>query len=240
MSDQALDQADAEIRVRSLAAMPEEIEVLDDLILLMHRGTALLSGIKHDRGLNLLAGILVGRAFNSLWRSREDLLSGYPVQSLMLCRAALEDWATLIWLELHPEKVNLCLWAIYPEVKRPAGYPPKFEAIWKELGDLGEIPRVMYDTLSKFAHPKGIGLRWLVEFDEQNTTFHYGPQFDQDRLKIVLFNLIPVAQAFGERIARLQDRMLGEPDQEWLDRGKACSAHAIRIIDRMYEDFAAN
>ncbi len=220
--------------------MPEEIKVLDDLILLMNQGTALLSGRKHDRGLNLLAGILVGRAFNSLWRAREDLLSGYPVQSLMLCRAALEDWATLIWLELHPEKVNLFLWAIYPDVKRPTDYPPKFEAIWKELGDLGKIPAVMYDTLSKFAHPKGIGLRWLVEFDEQNTTFHYGSQFDQDRLKIVLFNLIQIAQAFGERIARLQNRMLGKPDESWLARGRASSVRAIATIDKMYADFAAN
>ncbi len=240
MRDQALDEMDAAIRAKSLAAMPEEIEVLDDLILMMNQGTALLSGNDHDRGLNFLAGVLVCRAFNSLWRAREDLVCGYPVQSMALCRAALEDWATLIWLELHPKNANMFLWAIYPEVERPKYYPPKFEAIWKELGELGKIPAVMYDTLSKFAHPKSTGLRWLVEFDEKNTTFHYGPQFDQDYLKIALFNLIQVAQAFGERIARLQDRMLGEPDQTWLDRGKVSSARAITTIDRMYADFAAN
>ena len=82
-----LDQMDAEIRSRSLAAMPQEIALLDDLILLMNSGTALLTGTKHDQGLNFLAGILIGRAFNTLWRAREDLVYGYSIQSMALCRA---------------------------------------------------------------------------------------------------------------------------------------------------------
>lgn len=240
MSDLTLDVWDKEIHDKSLAAMPQEIQLLDELILLMNNGTALLSGTDHDRGLNFLAGVLIGRAFNSLWRAREDLLSGYPVQCMTLCRAALEDWATLIWVEIHPKNVNMFLWAIYEDqYERPKHFPPKFEAIWKELGDLGKIPAVMYDTLSKFAHPKSIGLRWMVGFDEKNTTFHYGPQFDLFYLKIGLFNLIQVTQAFGERIARLQDRMLGKVDQPWLEIGRALSARAIGTIDQMYKDFGA-
>jgi hypothetical protein len=229
MTDLALDEMDAAIREKSLAAMPKEIKLLN--------GTALLTGTKHDRGLNFLAGMLIGRAFNSLWRAREDLLCGYSVQSMALCRAALEDWTTLIWVELHPDRVNMFLWAILSEVNRPAGSPPKYAAMWKELGDLGKIPGVMYDSISKFAHPKSIGLRWLIDFDPEMTNFHYGGHFDQHYLKVSLFHLIQVAQAFGERVARLQFRMLGEVDPEWLKRGQATARAAIRTIDEMYDEF---
>jgi hypothetical protein len=97
----------------------------------------------------------------------------------------------------------------------------------------------MYDTLSKFAHPKSIGLAWLIDFDEVSTTFHYGPRFDEHFLKVALFNLIQVAQAFGERVARLQNRMLGKVDGAWLDRGKAIADRAMATIDQMYRDFRA-
>ncbi len=239
MTDITLELWDQEIRAKSHAARPEEIQLLDELILLMNHGTALLTGVDHDRGLNFLAGTLTGRAFNSLWRAREDLVCGYSVQAMALCRAALEDWATLIWLELHPENVDMFLWAIYKDVKRPKKYPPKFEKIWDELGDLGKIPAVMYDTLSKFAHPKSIGLAWLVDFDEVRTTFHYGPRFNDRFLVVGLFNLIQVAQAFGERVARLQNRMLGKVDEDWLERGKLVADRAISTINSMYNEFSA-
>lgn len=239
MTQYVLDQMDADVRQKSLAAMPAEIKLLDDLILLMNNGTSLLTGTKHDRGLNFLAGILVGRAFNSLWRAREDLLCGYPVQAMALCRAALEDWTTLIWLELHPENVDMFLWAILSDVERPTGVPPKFETMWTELGDLGKIPSIMYDSLSKFAHPKSIGLRWLIDFDPEKTTFHYGGHFDEHYLRVCLFHLIQVAQAFGERVARLQFRMLGEVDAAWLERGKSVAQEAIATIDTMYGELGA-
>ena len=218
MTEHTLDETDAGIRRKSLATLREEIKLLDDLILLLNNGTSLLTGAKHDRGLNFLAAVLIARAFNTLWRAREDLLCGYAVQSMALCRAALEDWTTLIWLELHPDRVDMFLWAILSDVERPAGAPPKFEAMWKELGALGTIPSAMYDSLSKFSHPKSIGLRWLIHSDPDTTTFHYGGYFDEYYLRVSLFHLLQVAQVFGERVARLQFRMLGEVNADWLAR----------------------
>jgi hypothetical protein len=227
---------DEEVRQESLAAMPDEIRLLDDVILHLNHGAAVFSGREHDDGLNLLSALLISRAFNSLWRAREDAVCGYPVQSLSLCRGALEDWGTLIWVELHPTEVDKWLWAVLPEVERPAGVPPTFDAIWKELDELGKIPAEAYDALSKFAHPKSIGLRWLVEADTDFTHIHFGPHFDAHGFKICLFFLMQVAQAFFERVARLQERLVGKPEQEWLAEGRRLSHDATRFIDGVATD----
>jgi hypothetical protein len=227
-----IDTQDEEVRQQSWAAMPSEIRLLDDTILHLNHGTALFSGREHDDGLNLLSALLISRAFNSLWRAREDALCGYSVQSLSLCRGALEDWGTLIWVELHPTEVDKWLWAVLPEIEQPPGVPPTFAAIWKELDESGKIPAEAYDALSKFAHPKSIGLRWLVEADPDFTRIHFGGHFDSHGLKICLFFLVQVAQAFFERVARLQERLVGEPKHEWLAEGRRLSQIAVEFVER--------
>ena len=235
----ALDQRDVETKRQSYSSMPHEIELLDNLILHLNHGTSILTGREHDRGLNFLAALLVGRAFNSLWRAREDAVCGYPVQSLFLCRGALEDWGTLIWVELHPDSVDKWLWAILDEVQRPSEPPPKFDAIWTELGDLGKIPAEGYGVLSKFAHPKSIGLRWLIHFDSETTSFHYGGHFDGRNLRVCLFFLILTVQGFLERVARLQQRMLGEPIEAWVTKGRDLSEQAGKFINSVADEVSS-
>jgi hypothetical protein len=235
----ALDQLDAGTRQLSYSAMPKEIELLDDLIIHLNRGTSILRGSKHDRGLNFLSALLVTRAFNSLWRGREDAVCGYPVQSLFLCRGALEDWGTLVWVESHPDDVDKWLWAILSEVERPTEPPPKFDAIWRWLGDQGKIPGERYGILSKFAHPKSIGLRWLIHFDPESTTFHYGGNFDQRSLRICLFFLVEVAQAFFERVTRLQERWLGQPSGQWVEEASNLSDRALEFVKRVLVEMSA-
>jgi len=60
----SLEGMDQGIRQRSLAAMPTKIQLLDDVLLHINHGTTLLADTKHDRGLDFLSAILLGRSFN--------------------------------------------------------------------------------------------------------------------------------------------------------------------------------
>jgi hypothetical protein len=218
--------------------MGTQIQLLDDLILHINHGTALLTGRKHDRGLNFLIGLLLNRAFNSLWKAREAAVCGYPGECLTLCRSALEHWATARWVELHPRTRNRWLWAILEEVKQPAKRPPSIDQMLKELGDrgLGETPKAMYNWLSKFAHPKSIGLGWVIHHDPDSTYFHAGGHFDQHGLRMCLYFLMGTTQACLEPIARLQHRMVGEVDADWLQKGKELSDRAEGFVRRVEEE----
>lgn len=238
-TDKPLEAQDTDVRHLSMQHLGSEIRILDDIILKINGGTAALTGYKHDRGLNFLAGLLVNKGFNSLWRAREDAVSGYPVQSLTLCRAALEDWASLYWVELHPESVDRWLWPILEGVEQPKEWPPRFKQIWdelSELGDLGKVTKAAYSILSEFAHPRGTGLRWLIHFDSESTTFHYGPHFDLHNLRACMFFLIQVAQGFLERIAQLQVRALGSVDAEWVTECRELSMRARAFLDEVADE----
>ncbi len=237
MTQSPLDAMDEEVRKQSYAALGKEIELLDHLVLHINHGKSVLTGQKHDRGLNFLTGILLARAFNSLWRAREDAVLGYYAECLTLCRSALEHWATARWVELYPESLNMLLWAILEEVERPPPdvRVPSTNDMLGDLGDLAKNVRVMYDVLSKFAHPRSIGLRWLIDFDEEATYFHVGSHFDEHRLKTCLYFLVGTAQACLEPVARLQNRMLGSVDEGWLKDGRDLSSRAGEFM-RAVED----
>ncbi len=227
-----LDQIDASVRSKSQSAMAADIRLLDDLILHINHGTSLLTGHKHDRGVSLLMGLLLNRAFNSLWRAREDAVCGYPGECLSLCRSALEHWTVARWVDLHPDDRDLWLWAILREKSRPSNRPPSIGKMLKDLGDLGKTPREMYDVLSKFAHPRSVGLRWVIHFDSEDTYFHAGGHFDVHDLSVCLYFLVGVSQACLEPVARLQNRMLGKVDDEWLTEGKAISVKVEESLRR--------
>ena len=233
MCDSALDQRNQKVRSASLTAMPKEIRLLEDILLHMNHGMTPLSGVSNDRGLNFLAILLLHRAFGSLWRAREDAICGYPVQSLSLCRSALEDWGTLCYVERHPEKGNLWLRDVLEEVEA-SGREPKFSEIWKDLGDLRQkIAEKAYSILSLFAHPRGVGLPWLYHWDAGKTYFHMGGYFDRRALEMCLYFLVIVAQPLLERTAQLQSRVLGDAIPEWVREGKDISKQASQFIERV-------
>jgi hypothetical protein len=94
-----LGYVNAQVCRQSHQARGPEIRLLDDLILPINHGMAMLTGRKHDRGINLLISML-SRVFDSLWRAREDAVCGYPAESLILCRSVVEHWASARWVEL--------------------------------------------------------------------------------------------------------------------------------------------
>lgn len=235
MTDSAVDLIDQDVRRASLAAMPKEIGILDDILLHINHGLSPLSGVTSDRGLNFLGMLLLNRAFGSLWRAREDAVCGYPVQSLTLCRAALEDWGTLFYVERHPETRNLWLRDVLEEVEAPGREPP-FKEIWDDLGDLGEKANEAYSVLSLFSHPRGRGLQWLYHWDAETTYFHCGGHFARRDLEVCLYFLVTVGQIFLERTAQLQFRVLGDAISEWVRRGNQISAEASTFLDRVHAE----
>ena len=236
MTGPSLEGIDAEIRGQSYSKMEDEIKLLDDLILHINTGLAQLSGQKHDRGLNFLMNLLLNRAFNSLWRAREDAVCGYAPECLTLCRSALEHWTVARWVELNPEARDRWLWAILPEVKQPSKYAPTINWMLENLDELGEVPRQMYGQLSKFAHPRSKGLGWIIHFDSHSTYFHAGGHFDEHALRVCLYFLVGVTQACHEPVARLQKRMLGSPDSGWLGKGIALSEPAGLFLRRLEDE----
>ncbi|HEU0072760.1 MAG TPA: hypothetical protein VFS30_02020 [Dehalococcoidia bacterium] len=211
--------------------MGKEIELFDSLLLHINHGKASLTGQQHDRGLNFLIGVLLSRAFNSLWRAREDAVVGYAPESLTVCRSAMEHWIASRWVELNPEARDHWLWEIFEEVSRPIGGIPGPTVMVKELGSLAESVTDIYGALSKFAHPRGTGLRWVIHFDAESTYFHVGLHFDHGALKLCLYFLMGTAQACLEPVARLQNRMLGRVDDEWLTEGNRLSEVAGAFME---------
>jgi len=82
--------------------------------------------------------------------------------------------------------------------------------MWKATGESELAARDAYDVLSKFAHPRGTGLRWLIHFDVESTFFHFGPYFDLRDLRTTLFFLLLIGQGLLDHVAQLQSRALGK------------------------------
>ena len=235
ISELALDEWDAQVAQKSRAMVASDLELLDDLIVLLNHGTALLSGEKHDRGLNFLIGLLVTRAFNSIWRARQAAVDGYSVQALILARAALEDWVAVQWLEERPDEKDLWLCRILEEVS-PAldkrgreRWIPGADRMLGELED-GEVPREVYRELSKVAHPHGAGVGWQFHADEASLEVHCGPHFNERDLRICLFFLVHTAAGLLPSVERLQSRWLGKADDEWVAKGKGAVERALSFI----------
>lgn len=232
-----LEDQDSAARGDVEALAGEGFALLDALLLHLNHGTSALTGRKHDQGLNFLIGLLLMKSFNSLWRARQDIAHGYASQGLILCRSAFEDWVTARWVELHPDERDLWLWRILDGVEQPpAGRKiPGLDAMLAEVlpPESSPILRSVYDTLSKFAHPRGTSLRWGVHWDEENSYFHVGPFVDATNTRAGLFFLVATAQASFNLIARLQERILGKPDANWSERARLLSTRTEEYMNEV-------
>lgn len=231
----ALDQRDDLVAEWSIEECGSGVKILDDLILALNSGTALLSSHKHDRGENFLVGILVNRAFNSIWQGRRAAVHGYPVQAMILARSALEDWATMRWVENHPDDKDLWLCRIVAEVEPPLDekgrerWVPKIDTMLREI-DEGESPLVAYEALSKVAHPRGIGLAWEFRFDEESVSLHVGGRREAVDLRRSLFHLVRVAAGILPCVERLQGRWLDDVDADWVSDGAELVERAQQFL----------
>ena len=186
-------------------------------------------------------GILVNRAFNSIWQGRRAAVHGYPVQAMILARSALEDWATMRWVEDHPGDKDLWLCRILPEVEPPLDekgrerWVPKIDTMLRAL-DEGESPLRAYEALSKVAHPQGIGLAWEFCVDEDLVSLHVGGRKEIVDLRRSLFHLVRVAAGILPSIERLRSRWIDVVDADWASDGAEAVARAGQFLSEVADE----
>ncbi len=234
----SLQEIAEQSRRQSLTQREKEFRLLDALLVHGNDGTADLSGKRHDEGVNFLKILLLTEAFNNMWMGREAAVTGYPVQAMALCRCALEDWATLGWVDKHPDDENRWLWDIYEEYEQPTDYAPKFKAMFDELGESGRVGQEAYETLSKFAHPRSTGLRWLIHAEGGNTYFHAGSYFSLVDLDTNLYFLIMIAQMLLSPVADVQE-VFNHFDEKWIHRGQQLTTETTETLIRMNQSISS-
>lgn len=245
-TDVALEERDKSVRAETYRAQSRIVRMIDECLLVVQNGTALCSGHGHDRGINFTCGLLAVRAFNSLWRARQDLVDGYPVQALSLVRGAFEDWVALLWFEQDPSRLPLVLSHVLEEVEHPSdahGRPVRLPLPSAMLTDLGATTSVggsgHYALLSKFAHVCGTSLRWQFSFDGVDLNVRSGGYYDERDFRITAFFLIDVAISLFQPLSRLQERWLGTADGEWLRRAATTVERGFAVTEEILDEVEA-
>ena len=233
-----LEERDRAVRRQIEAAERDGLAILDRLLILCQNGTAVCQG-QHDRGLNFICGLLLVRAFNSLWRARQDLAHGYPIQAISLARSAFEDWVAVEWIEHDAANLPFFLGALVEEVELPrddAGNPrfvPGTSRMLAALDDSDERrnAKQTYDLLSKFAHPRGTSLRWQFSASPEAVDVHAGPYIEGRDIQTGLYFLVDVVIRTLSPLERLQDRWLGNADADWVHAATEVAIDGLRFID---------
>lgn len=211
-------------------ADPETIALLDRLTACITHGVSLLDAMKNDRGQNFLVGLLLSRAFGSLRCGRQALVAGYPAPSVILARAALEEWATICWVEAHPESIDRWLWAVFPDIySRPEGRVPSFNDMLKAIDD-SDGYRNVYDVLSKFGHPRSEGFVFQASVSGAFHDIQFTPAFSAEGVGMGLRTLIPVAFVLLGTIERWQERVLGAADPDWSAAAKQFEMEVVVLL----------
>lgn len=241
----SLAEMEEQAQAAALEAHRAEFDLVGELLLLVNQGTAAMSGVPHDRGVNFLVGILCVRAFNTLIGARDQLVRGYPVQAMTLARAALEDWVAAEWVTAVPERAALFLSAFFSEVEHPVdakGRPawvPSFDNQLTELpSELQAEPRLVYRELSDFGHPRGLSLRQqiTVDYSSGEMTVSAGGRYERGITVAGLFHLVRIASGLLPTVEKLQTRWRGEADRDWQVRSIAAVSRAHEYLRRVIDE----
>ena len=98
------------------------------------------------------------------------------------------------------------------------------------------MPQIAYEQLSKFAHPRGVGLKWQFHVEESELYVRVGSHFDPKDLRTCLYFLIHVAAGMLPNVERLQRRWLGDVDEEWFKRSHPAVTQALEYIEQVGRD----
>ena len=213
-----IEEDDARVAVESLGLLGDSFRVLDDVLIHLNHGCALLAGKDHDRGPHLAAILLLARAWNSLWRARVDIASGYYVQSLVLCRAAYEDFGVLEYLSENAEDAGLWLKGVTAPAAEFNTLP--FSKIWPVVERRLAAAGAVYGELCTMAHPTGASLHGSVNVDADGWIVRAGPKFDGEDANVALRYALMIALQLFTPLERLHVSMLGDFDREWQTEGK--------------------
>jgi len=218
-SDRHVTEVEAEARAYIEEKYEIDLALLDELIGEISLGCSVVSGNDHDRGVGFLHLVSFNRAINALRRAREDIATGYSAQALTMTRSAYEDYGVICYTDRHPEIVDTWLQHLLPGIEETNTPPPKRSEIWNDLKPtMGDEIGALYGMLCGFSHPDVIGFAWLISYKEGTWQFTVGPQTDELQVLSALHHTILVASVLAWRVADLQERLLGERDNDWWRR----------------------
>ena len=188
--------AEENVREETFAAFGEEVAVLEHALGLIHHVLGRVG--KFDLDHTFLQGLLVSRAAGSLRCAWLCAAAGYRTQALTLVRAALEDYATAVWVAEKPEDAELWLWEIVDSLPEPNRRPPRFAEMFEHLGRRNggsdDVFKNVYGYLSEAAHPRAPGLQWNVQWgagaESASHTAQLLPIFDEPSTASCLHHLL--------------------------------------------------
>ena len=191
-----LRAAEQSVREETFAAFGEEVAVLEHALGLIHHVLGRVG--KFDLDHTFLQGLLVSRAAGSLRCAWLCAAAGYRTQALTLVRAALEDYATAVWVAEKPEDAKLWLWEIVDSLPEPNRRPPRFAEMFEHLGRRNggsdDVFKNVYGYLSEAAHPRAPGLQWNVQWgagaESASHTAQLLPIFDEPSTASCLHHLL--------------------------------------------------
>ena len=191
--------AEENVREETFAAFGEEVAVLEHALGFIHH--ILGRAGKFDLDHTFLQGLLVSRAAGSLRCAWLCATAGYRTQALTLVRAALEDYATAVWVAEQPTDAELWLWEIVDNLPEPNRRLPSFtemlERAGRSNGGSDDVFKNVYGHLSKAAHPRAPGLQWNVQWGgsdgDASHTAQLLPIFDEPGTASCLHHLLPIA-----------------------------------------------
>src|SRR5262249_54065404 len=125
--------AEAQCRKLTMAALPTESELFERTLDVMFAGFQIASTMKVKTRWQQMILTLASRAYDNLQLAHQALLMGYPIQSGMLGRAALEDFQTGVYINGNHAKARYWYAKKYSRQKT-AHKVPTFSELRKYFG----------------------------------------------------------------------------------------------------------
>lgn len=218
------------VRAETYTAFGEEVAVFQHALGLIHHVIGRTGNFTLDH--TFLQALLVSRAAGSLRYAWLCTAAGYRTQGLTLVRAALEDYATAVWVAEKPEDAELWLWEIVDSLPEPDRRPPPFKQMFEHLGQSSggsdDVFKNVYGYLSEAAHPRAPGLQWNVQWDagaeEAKHTAQLLPIFDKPSTASCLHHLLLITGLVLGVVVRLYASTLpgtADYDDELLAESRA-------------------
>ena len=174
-----LDELEEKVKTHTILQHSEALTSVERLFNLYLAGFRRLGEFKktNDNKREQVWLFLTTRAFNSLCCAYHLLEEGYYSQSMILIRAALEDWLICEDCKTKSQTVEALLdrEKCVPRFKDMANrLPEPLKAEWNGMGGEDGI----YGFLSTFAHPRRRAV--VVTVDPESNVLRVGPTYDED------------------------------------------------------------
>ncbi|MBI2855029.1 MAG: hypothetical protein HYX87_08965 [Chloroflexi bacterium] len=204
---QSLEESEAEVRNATLSTHHYELDIIKGLFDCYLAGFNTLSKFTYhdDNKREYLWLLLTARTFNSLRCAYDFLQKGYHSQSVILNRAAEEDYVTCRALEKDIAIADALLDTT--GTKRLPSFQTMAEAISYDF--CRNIWKPNYGQLSQLAHPRALAIRVMT--DPDITEISLGPHYYDALFVATCHSILRTAVGMTEFLVRL----LGPNALDW-------------------------